>query len=117
MLMVDDRKVVAYGYDFDRRTINCWFEGGKFHRCEYTGSNEHLKVVRHESSELFDPNFMTANVKRWYPNAVDPDLLALFETFNPDGLPLTNVDAVGPDTEPPVGPGEIDFISADYKYE
>jgi len=78
LLAVPDHKVLAYGYTYDRRTVELYFEDGQLVRYEYTGDYEDPS---YERSKHFEASYLTADLKRWYENSLCPKLLTFLETF------------------------------------
>lgn len=87
LLNVGDNEIIAHGYDFDRNTIDIFFDKGKLIRLKTPyGKNGELS-----ESEEFEPEFFTW-IKRWYQGTpekgINPTLVNLFETFG-SPLPIT----------------------------
>lgn len=79
---VQDRQVIAYGYTFERRTVEIYFDCGQIVR--------RVDGVDERSSVLFEPNMFILNIKRWYVRGVHHWLRQMFATFSEYGLSLTD---------------------------
>ena len=84
LIGVADNVVVAYGYTFDRHTLNIFFQDGKIVRA----TTPYGKNTDYCQSVIFEPKFFTDGVKRWYADGFNERLRGLFETFS-DGLSFT----------------------------
>ena len=85
LIGAEDLETLVHGCTFGRNTLNVYFENGKLCRIEEDLS----KVVKHETSDTFDPDFFFHDVKRWYigkeEKGINRKLREMFETF---GRPL-----------------------------
>ena len=81
-LYVDDMVVIAHGYTFDRHTVDVWFEDKKLVRIEEVSRDkwEHTEFDYLDGEAIFHNN-----IKRWYKDKTNNDLIELFESF---GRPL-----------------------------
>jgi hypothetical protein len=101
MIGAKHNEVVAYGYApmmstaNDRLTYYVWFADGLLHRAGTTADD---KVKEYTSTPVFDPNYFTANIKRWYAASMNEKLVSLFATFG-NGLSTTPGGSAG--HEPP----------------
>lgn len=86
LIGVADNVVVAHGYDFDRNTLDIFFQEGKIVKAT---DQRYGKPILYCQSVIFEPKFFTAGVKRWYASGFNERLRGLFETFS-DGLSFTD---------------------------
>lgn len=84
LLGVEDLEIIAYGYTFERNSVEIWFENGQLVRREWNHGLDDKK-----SSEFFQPLYLKDGIKRWYKGTAEGGLnkrlVDFFETF---GCPL-----------------------------
>lgn len=84
MIDVEDNQIVAYGYTFERESVEIYFENGQLVRSE-DGDKKYC--------DQFNPEFFTLNIKRWYlgteEKGFNRKLLNLLETF---GCPINTTE-------------------------
>jgi len=79
MLGVADYENIAHGYTYNRDTLDIYFQDGKIVR---QVSDVDGILLYENISCVFEIDFFTTDVKRWYKNRTNSKLIQLFETFN-----------------------------------
>lgn len=89
MIAVEDYDFVAHGYTFERNTLDIWFEKGNIVRQEYKPDGYGANHIVNETGEVdFRIEFFFSDVKRWYEDSFNKELLKLICTFSQYAPPL-----------------------------
>lgn len=81
LIGVEDLDVIAYGYTFERNSVEIWFENKYLKRLTIFKGDSNI-----EQTINFNPEFF--NIKRFYRDRTNPKLIELFRAFG-NLLPLT----------------------------
>jgi hypothetical protein len=79
LIGVEDGERIAYGYTFNRDTVEIYIRDGKLIREDYRGSNSLPALIR--ENEFFDPSYFSDDIKRFYEERTNKKLQQLFRTF------------------------------------